>query len=145
MRGIVGVSLLVAVLGFGCRPASVGATVSGTLLLDGQPAPAGIAIEFTPKTSGGSPSNGITDGSGRYELRFSAYTLGAQPGEHVVTLQIPQASNADGTPAGIPPALSHIRLPASVSGPRASLTRTVKPGRNRIDIDVATDGAATRE
>ena len=62
-----------------CGIAGIVATVTGTVTLDGQPLAAAM-VRFQP-ASGGAPSAGTTDSSGRYELRHtrSASSPAAMP------------------------------------------------------------------
>lgn len=127
----------------GCRP-SVGATAVGTITIDGQPAPAGIRVDFEPQVKGASSSTGYTDATGRYELKFNVSTVGVMPGESLVRLSIQPTFTGDGKPL-MAEELRAIRLPDSVSR-NSTLRRTVKSGANQIDIAVATDskGGAAR-
>lgn len=115
---------------------SVGATASGTVTIDGKPAPAGIRVVFEPQFKGGSSSSGYTDAAGRYELMFNVNTVGVMPGESVVRLSIQPTFSVDGKPS-LAEELRSIRLPDSV-GIASTLRRTVEPGRNTIDIAVET-------
>lgn len=134
----------VALAGFACLligtlsgcSRSVGATASGTVTIDGKPAPAGIRVDFEPQFKGGSSSSGYTDAAGRYELKFNVNTVGVMPGESVVRLSIQPTFSVDGKPS-LPEQLRDIRLPDSV-GIASTLRREVKPGRNTIDIAVET-------
>lgn len=118
----------------GCGPRSPGATVTGTLRLDGQPAPAGLRIDFQPLDPGGSGSSGATDTAGRYELWFNANLRGAMPGEHVVSVSVKRMTGPDGIP-NVPEPLRGVRIPRT-AGESSTLTRTVKPGANTIDVDI---------
>jgi len=115
---------------------SVGATAAGIVTIDGKPAPAGVRVDFEPQIKGGSSSYGFTDGAGKYELMFNVKTVGVMPGESIVRLSIQPTFSVDGKPS-LPKELRAIRLPDSV-GIASTLRRTVKPGANRIDIDVNT-------
>ncbi|MEI6240419.1 MAG: hypothetical protein WCR51_08510 [Planctomycetia bacterium] len=106
-------------------------------MIDGKTAPAGIRIDFQPQGPGGSPSTGVTDANGRYELFFTPARKGVMPGECRVMLQPSREYGPDGTPR-IPEALKSLRLPGDYVGDRSPLTRTVKPGRNQIDIAIDT-------
>lgn len=64
-------------------------TVTGTLLVDGQPAPAGIRIEFDPVAKGVRGSTAVTDESGNYEADYSLSTKGVRLGTCVVKLELP--------------------------------------------------------
>ena len=61
-------------------------SLSGTVTIDGNPAPAGVALQFSPTSEGGSPSYAQTDANGNYEAQFSFNKTGIQPGEHSVKL-----------------------------------------------------------
>ncbi|NCA10653.1 hypothetical protein EBR56_02405 [bacterium] len=121
----------------GCGRRDIGATASGRVTIDGQPAPAGLRLDFQPQGSGGSPSTGVTDAAGRYELWFTAAHKGVMPGECRVMLQPGRESGPDGHPR-IPEALKALRLPEAYAGDRSPLLRTVKPGHNTIDISLQT-------
>jgi hypothetical protein len=126
-------AVMAVVLG-GCGQRSAGATVTGTVFFDGKPAPAGMRIDFQPQQSGGSGSTGVTDAAGRYELWFNANLRGAIPGEHVVAISVKQTIGPDGVPS-VPEPLRGVRIPKTV-GEESTLTRTVNPGANTIDIEI---------
>jgi len=126
---------LVVLLGCGRR--DIGATARGVVTIDGKPAPAGIRIDFQPQGPTGSPSMGVTDAAGQYELWFTAADKGVMPGECRVMLQPSREHGPDGTPR-IPEALKSLRLPEEYAGERSPLVRTVQPGRNQIDITIDT-------
>jgi hypothetical protein len=128
--------VLLATVALGCGRRGMESTVSGTVTVAGKPVPAGVRVEFLPQAPGASPSNGMTDASGRYDLWFNAYVAGAIPGDHVVAASVPRASNPDGTPGGVVPGLEHIHIPEAYSGPTSPLRHSVKPGRNVIDINL---------
>lgn len=65
--------------------------VSGTVTLNGQPAP-GVVLTFIPEATGGSPSYGKTDARGYYQLMFTATRYGALPGKHRVELHTTRLS-----------------------------------------------------
>lgn len=129
---------LVAALLAGCGR-STGATVSGLVTIDGQPAPPGIRIDFQPQVPKSSSSTGYTGADGRYVMRFNVSMLGVMPGESLVRLSIQPELGASG-PAAIPAALRGIKLPESV-GMNTTLRKTVKPGHNEIDIAIETQPA----
>ena len=120
----------------GCGRGGVGATAVGVVKIDGQPAPAGIRVDFQPQGEKGSPSMGITDTKGRYELFFTAARKGVMPGECLVRLSIMPEYGGDGIPK-TPEALRDLRIPDTYSR-KSTLTRTVKPGHNTIDIEIDT-------
>lgn len=130
---------LVAALVSGCGR-SAGATVSGSVTIDGKPAPPGIRIDFQPQVPGSSSSTGYTVAEGRYVMRFNVNMLGVMPGESVVRLSIPQDFTGGGAPQVSVP-LRSIRLPESV-GRETTLRKIVKPGHNEIDIAVETQPAS---
>ena len=123
----------------GCGRQSAGATATGTVTIDGRPAPSGIRVDFLSVAAGGSMSTGYTDDSGRYDLFFNANLRGVMPGDCIVRLSLSETTGADGLPA-IPEALRHIRIPASF-GEQSETIRTVNPGANTIDLDVTTADA----
>jgi hypothetical protein len=125
--------LCVAVVAGGCG--GVGATATGMVTIDGQPAPAGLCVTFQPQRPDGSPSMGITDATGRYELFFTAARKGVMPGDCLVRISIWEETSQSGMPM-VPEALKGIRIPEQY-GEKSSLIQTVKPGSNRIDIDIA--------
>ena len=120
----------------------VGATAIGLVTIDGKPAPAGIRIDFQPQRPDGSPSMGITDPKGRYELFFTAARKGVMPGECLVRLSVIPEDGPDGIPR-VPEALRGVRIPGSY-GLQSTLTRTVKPGWNKIDIEIDTSPMPTK-
>lgn len=140
---IVGFTACVAAVTGGCGPRGVGATASGILKIDGEPAPAGIRIDFQPDGPKGSPSIGITDDKGRYELWFTPGNKGVMPGECRVMVQRPPAAGPDG-PRQMPDALKNMRIPSAFAGEQSPLTRTVKPGHNTIDIEIDTASAPAK-
>lgn len=141
--GVAGWVAVASVAIAGCGPRGVGATASGILAIDGQPAPAGIRIDFQPEGAQGSPSTGITDDKGRYELWFTPGNKGVMPGECRVMVQRPPVSGPDG-PRQVSEALKNLRLPATFAGEQSPLIRTVKPGHNTIDIEIDTSSAVAK-
>jgi len=125
------------VLLFGCGRRDIGASARGIVKIDGKPAPAGIRIDFQPQGPTGSPSMGITNAAGRYELWFTAADRGVMPGECRVMLQPSREYGPDGNPK-ISAALQSLRLPEEYAGEQSPLIRTVKPGRNWIEITIDT-------
>lgn len=126
----------------GCGHGGVGATAVGVLKIDGQPAPAGIRVDFQPQGEKGSPSMGITDSKGRYELFFTAARKGVMPGECLVRLSIMPEYSPEGIPKP-PDALKHLVTPESYDF-KSTLTRTIKPGHNQIDLEIATAALPTK-
>lgn len=140
-RGYWAIATLTVVVG--CGPAGVGATAEGVLTIDGKTAPPGIRVDFQPQGRDGSPSMGVTDANGRYELFFTPARKGVMPGECRVMLQPSREYGPDGTPR-IPEAMKGLRLPEGFNGERSPLTRTVKPGHNTIDIAIDTTSAVNK-
>jgi len=125
----------------GCGRSDIGATARGIVTIDGTPAPAGIRVDFQPQGESGSPSTGITDAAGRYELWFTGADRGVMPGACRVMLQPSRESGPDGIPR-IPDSLRSLRLPEEYAGEHSPLMRTVKPGHNTIDIAIDTTAPA---
>lgn len=116
--------LLVAVLG--CGPSYDVNSVTGIVTMDGAPLPS-ARVTFTPPQ--GRPSSGVTDASGRYELRYIRDTMGAELGRHAVAITtefVPPASDVEtaSPPEKIPPRYNTA----------TTLTAEVKPGPNEIDF-----------
>jgi len=125
-----------AVAGSGGCSRTAGSTVSGTLIIDGKPAPAGIRIDFEPQVEKTSSSTGFTDAQGRYTMMFNRHVAGVMPGESVVRVLILPEFAADGVKP-LAEDLKRIRLPDSVSR-NTTLRKTVRPGHNEIDIAIET-------
>ena len=119
----------------GCSP-SVGATATGLVTFEGTPAPAGVIVTFQPQTPDSSASIGVTNQEGRYDLRFNAKIRGVMPGESVVSLSLAEQFDAEGLPK-VPDRSRSLVIPPAY-GQQSTLTKTVKPGSNVIDIDVVT-------
>jgi hypothetical protein len=116
--------------------------LSGTVTIDGQPAPKGLSFEFSP-TGPGSSSYAATDANGRYEAAFTFRQKGIQPGEHRVRLipsevEIPMPEiGPDGKPIGVPAGPSLVaKLPRKYYEQIELIT--VLPGRNTHDIVLST-------
>lgn len=62
------------------------AEVYGKVSLDGQPL-AKVSLQFIPDGESGSPSYGVTNAEGEYELLFSAERSGAMVGRYQVEIQ----------------------------------------------------------
>lgn len=124
----------------GCQR-SVGATATGVVSFNGKPAPAGIQVVFYPQGPKGSSSMAITNAEGKYDLWFNASIRGVMPGENVVSITIEDDLNASRGIA-VTDALKALAIPARYRGPKSPLVKTVKPGANVIDIDVALEDSA---
>jgi hypothetical protein len=119
-----GLMLLLAMLaGCGKSQANV-APVHGRVTLDGQP------LKYTSvvfRTPGMSPSGGITDENGNYELIFKRGIKGAPIGmNHVTILQDTQR---------VP---GPQRVPTKYNE-NSNLEREVKPGDNEINFELTTE------
>ncbi|MDR1384633.1 MAG: hypothetical protein LBJ67_12445 [Planctomycetaceae bacterium] len=78
----------------GCGNSDKFGYVSGKVLIDGQPAPEGLIVQFQPLDRNGSPSSSFTDKGGEYELWFSRTVKGVQLGSSTVTV-IQQTSDTN--------------------------------------------------
>lgn len=102
--------------------------VTGKVTLDGEPLP-DADIVFQPED--GSPSLGVTDERGRYDLMYTRDKRGAMLGEHVVQITTPtSATDAQGNSVRVPQ-----KVPPEYNA-RSQLTREVKPGRNKFDFNL---------
>lgn len=103
------------------------AKVSGTVKRKGQPIGAGVQVIYTPiKVEGTikSPSFGITNASGRYEMQYNTETPGAMIGTHQVAILKDSGPNdADGNPIANP-----IIIPPQYNG------------KTTLEVEVPPDG-----
>jgi len=111
----------------GCGPSNIG-TVSGTVTLDGQPLPDAL-VTFTP-IEDGSPSSGRTDANGSYTLRYTRSIVGAEPGEHVVSV----STYTEGDPDAEPPIPEVAEKVPAKYNEKSELKQTVTKGSNTIDL-----------
>jgi hypothetical protein len=114
----------------GCGSGNNLARVSGKVTLNGRPLE-GATVEFQPTAKGGSPSSGVTDAEGRYELMYTFEIPGAIPGEHLVSIRtagtyFDERGNELERPE---------RVPARYNG-QTELKRSVEPGKNTIDFEL---------
>ncbi len=136
-------SLVMASIGCGNGLSSL----TGTVRVDGQPAPEGVSLEFSPTAAGGAPSYGSTDSQGRYEAAFTFREKGIQPG---ASRSISSRRAGPGGPSKMPefgPDGKPIVV-ASVTPkkfPDAYFQEIqkiqVESGSNKIDIDLVTEEA----
>jgi hypothetical protein len=104
--------------------------VTGTVTLDGTPL-ADAEVQFQP--SEGAPSNGTTDGSGHYELKFTRDKKGALLGTHTVQIfASTYAEDEDGNEFELPQ-----KVPARYNT-ESELTRNVEAGNNTFDFSLTT-------
>lgn len=84
-------SLMMSVMSSGAELPPLG-QVRGTVLLDGQPVPAGCQVQFIPVESTGQASGSLSVGvigeKGEYEAQYSAEVKGAVVGQHQVRVTI---------------------------------------------------------
>ena len=95
---------LAAVVGCGNGSTSLGSSVTGTVTVNGSPAPAGLEISFQPAAVDGAPSFGSTNSEGKYELQRTPRTKGATPGENLVSvnLEVNEVSEGEEAPEVMP-------------------------------------------
>jgi len=127
------VCLLLAVAGCGQGAGEV----TGQLTVDGQPAPAGLILEFQPQTKESSPSYGRTDATGRFEVWKNGTTKGVAPGASLVRISVPPPDTSGRGPPKLPAELEKLTIPARY-GTASELRFDIKPGRQIIDIDITT-------
>tara|TARA_E500000081_G_scaffold128470_1_gene136836 strand:+ start:92 stop:499 length:408 start_codon:yes stop_codon:yes gene_type:complete len=107
---------------------SLGSSVTGTITVNGSPAPAGLEISFQP-SGDGSPSFGSTNSEGQYELQRTPRSKGATPGENIVTVTFPINEDEE-APADLK------ILKTFTDG---SYKVTVSKGQNTIDLEIAAE------
>jgi hypothetical protein len=118
--------VLAAVLACGCGQSSPLVPVTGSVTLDGEPLPRAQVL-FRPRN--GRPSFAITDDNGKYALRYTAESMGALPGEHVVS--VTTAANDDGDDN----AAAKESLPARYNS-KSTLSVTVDATHRTHDFDL---------
>lgn len=123
--------LLVVIVLCGCGRQNAGATVTGTVTMDGHPA-ANLLVIFHP--DGERPSEGVTDAAGYYELQYSQSKKGATPGHH--TVSILPAPPDDNTPPGT----KIIQIPSRYNS-KTELTAQVNAGKNHLNFTLTSDPA----
>lgn len=131
-RSAILASFVIACLGCGGDTGPKLAEVSGKVTLDGQPL-AKVSLQFTPELPGGSPSYGVTDSEGAYELLFSRDRSGAMPGKHLVEI-LPVEPETDDSGKPVEGTVV-VKIPVKYSQP-GSLTADVQAGSNNIDFDL---------
>lgn len=123
-------SFVITCLGCGGVSGPELAEVTGKVTLDGQPL-AKVSLQFTPESPDGSPSYGVTDSDGAYELLFSNDRSGAMPGKHRVEI-LPVEPETDDSGKLVEGAVL-VKIPVRYSQP-GSLTADVQAGSNSIDF-----------
>lgn len=129
-RSAILASFVIACLGCGGATGPELAEVTGKVTLDGQPL-AKASLQFIPESPGGSPSYGVTDLEGSYELQFSSDRSGAMPGKHRVEI-LPVEPETDDSGKPVEGAVV-VTIPVKYSQP-GSLTADVQAGSNSIDF-----------
>jgi len=109
-------------------------SVTGTVTIDGQPAPEGLKIDFQPDVPNSSSSTGFTDASGHYEMRFTPAKPGVMAGMNKVQVYVPRKIGSEGIPV-IPPQLKGVKIPREFNED-TTLTFEVQNGHNTFDIDI---------
>lgn len=142
MTGLWTASILVVCLtASGCGDGL--ASLQGMVTIDGQPAPRGLVLEFSP-LGVGSSSYATTDAEGRYEAAFTFRRKGIEPGEHLVRLLPSQveppmpeidASGRPVAPEKTEPAA--VKLPQKYYGEVETIV--VAAGRNTHDFELVSE------
>ncbi|GHT11496.1 hypothetical protein FACS1894170_05150 [Planctomycetales bacterium] len=135
IKTLVLLASFLAMMSAGCNQSNL-AYVGGKVLIDGEPAPAGLVVEFQPLDKNGSPSSSFTDKDGNYELRFSKTLKGAQIGESKITVTQPR--NEDSPQQA---ALEFLPLFNKHTPP----TYEVKSGRQTYDVVIDTSAIPVAE
>ncbi len=115
-----------AILGCSPSPRPPLGLVSGTVTLDGRPL-SNATVRFTP-AGPGRTSQGTTDATGRYELRYLRDIRGANRDRH--TVRITTASEENGGRELLPPRYHS----------RSQLETCVRSGTNDLDFDLRSHG-----
>ena len=119
---------LATVIGCGNGSTSLGSSVTGTVTVNGSPAPAGLEISFQPAVDG-APSFGSTNSEGKYELQRTPRTKGATPGENLVTVTFPVNEGED--------APADLKILKTFQD--GTYKVTVSSGQNTIDLEIAAE------
>ena len=133
-------SIVVAGISFalaGCfGPRYTDSTVTGVLMIEGEPAPEGVRVTFSPTAPDSSSSYARTGPGGVYELWFNAGNKGANSGENVVTCGVPMQFDDKGE-AFLPDDLKAIRK--SLIDPKTRQPKevivTVEKGPNELRLE----------
>jgi len=130
----VGIAAACALLStVGCGSSDLG-QVSGTVTLDGAALPEAF-VEFVPTGGQGSTSSGRTDRNGNYQLMFSRTESGAWLGTSTVRITTRDVVADDqGRDVWLPE-----KVPSRYNS-ASELSVEVKPGSNRFDFDLRSDG-----
>jgi hypothetical protein len=116
--------------------------VTGTVLVDGEPA-AGVNVTFNPtadtKSTGAS---GTTGPDGKYELMHRSGELGVEPGSYVVFFSRYMMPSGEPVPAGQSPTESEAveSLPERYRNPEAAIEKATVPAEGgSFDFEVSTN------
>ncbi|MDR1957689.1 MAG: hypothetical protein LBQ54_01350 [Planctomycetaceae bacterium] len=118
-----GTAIFMTTLLVGCNDSKIG-YVTGKVLIDGKPAKKDLVVRFHPQAEGGSPSTGITNENGNYEMHFSITKKGVQTGFNRVVVEYPDGEKLPETPGFLK---EYNRNP---------LIYEVRPGRQTYDIHI---------
>ncbi|MDR1957589.1 MAG: hypothetical protein LBQ54_00835 [Planctomycetaceae bacterium] len=125
-----GLLLILAVFTAGCGDSQKTGYVTGKVTIDGQPAPAGLAVIFYPQDAKVNfPSKGITDANGNYEMSLSFTKKGVHSGVNKVAIE------NDG---GDDSAIVNVKIPRRFNE-ETEITYDVKPGKQTYDINIETN------
>jgi hypothetical protein len=114
------------------------APVTGHVQLDGQPL-SGALVQFVPLEGTGVVSTGRTDDSGNYEMMATRTAMGASRGENEVRITTFEIEDHGGKQKVI-----RERVPTRYNS-ASQLKVTVKPGRNKLDFDLKTEGGKVEQ
>jgi hypothetical protein len=120
-------------LAAGCGPGADTGEVTGTVRVDGQPAPPGSSITFVP-ADGKSPTAGALIENGRYTTRVPVGPAKVEV-RAPKTIARPKAAKQEGP--GADADRVEESLPAKYND-NTTLTHDVKPGTNTKDWDLKT-------
>jgi hypothetical protein len=132
--------ILIAIFTFamtGCSNSDFG-EVTGTVTIDGEPAPAGLNIIFEPQVEGGSQSGGITQEGGAFEMHFTRDQKGVMVGTSIVRIEKSDDFDEEAAIATSgSEAVDRLRIPPEF-GSESTFEVEVKPGEQVIDIPITT-------
>lgn len=114
------------------------APVSGMVTLDGKPLP-NVMVSFHPDT-GERAGYGMTDATGRYEIRYTGTKMGAPVGHHLVRIESGILQNiGDTEPEKPTPTEEPVYLPPQYNE-ESQLTADVRRGPNTFDFSLKSEG-----
>lgn len=129
---ILGLSVvLLAACGCGPGDKTTFGGVTGTVYIDGKPAPAGLKLEFDPVTKGVRGSTAVTNASGQYEAVYSLSRNGVRQGECVVKLVPPERIPAPGKKRKLPFPEEYYESIQQVN---------IGPGNITLDLEISKKG-----